>query len=494
MRQYDVFDSAVRQALLLIGLLSRVVHPNRRDEWRREWESEIWHAARALEKRGESPARLRWGLWRFTCGSLQDAAWHARRRLNRDEAIRTFGPRAQSAGFCLGFLGAVLALIILASGFLPVTRDVVQPLPYTDAGRIATVSQGSALLSTRSAIRADWVREWQRDTKLLEGVAVYTWSKQSVADSTGRSRQLLAARVSENFFPLLGVRVPACAECVLVSYEFWRSAYRGRPLIEDIQLGGKRYRVAGVLDKRFWFLSRDVAVWQVVPRRDWMAARSGVAVRLRPGVTPAAAERELSTILTQQDGRGWENLVDVSPLQDRVRAVFSSFGMGLGLAAVIVGVGVRLRLPMWSGSRACRARRRDCVRSLFFVAKTSLLLTAVLLSGIEFTRAASITALGGTDLLTEPLSTWLFLMASMAALTWSIHDQRRRCRVCLRRLGMAAHVGCPGSLLLDWAGTELVCIDGHGMLHVPEMAACWSEPERWTALDDSWLDLFAKRS
>jgi hypothetical protein len=100
---------------------------------------------------------------------------------------------------------------------------------------------------------------------------------------------------------------------------------------------------------------------------------------------------------------------------------------------------------------------------------------------------------GGTDLWAEPLSTWLFLMTSMGVLAWSMLDQRRRCRVCLRKLGLAAHVGCPGCLLLNWAGTELVCMDGHGMLHVPEMNASWNEPERWTALDESWVGLFARR-
>jgi hypothetical protein len=53
-------------------------------------------------------------------------------------------------------------------------------------------------------------------------------------------------------------------------------------------------------------------------------------------------------------------------------------------------------------------------------------------------------------------------------------------------------VGCPGCLLLDWAGTELVCVEGHGMLHVPEMVSCWHEPEQWTSLDDSWQGLFER--
>jgi hypothetical protein len=178
----------------------------------------------------------------------------------------------------------------------------------------------------------------------------------------------------------------------------------------------------------------------------------------------------------------WSSLVELSPLQSRVRAVFGSFGLALMLSLVIVVGSLRIQVGQWFRP-ICLA---DCASFLFFVLKTGLLLIAVLLCGLEFTHAAAINMIGGTDLLTEPLSTWLFLMAS-------IRDQRKRCRVCLRRLGLAAQVGCPGCLLLNWAGTELVCVEGHGMLHVPEMVSCWNEVDQWTALDDSWIELFAKR-
>ena len=78
----------------------------------------------------------------------------------------------------------------------------------------------------------------------------------------------------------------------------------------------------------------------------------------------------------------------------------------------------------------------------------------------------------------------------MVALSWSLHDQGRRCRLCLRRLGNEASVGTPSYLLLDWWGTELVCSDGHGLLHVPEMKSSWQEFDQWVSLDESWKPLF----
>ncbi len=162
-------------------------------------------------------------------------------------------------------------------------------------------------------------------------------------------------------------------------------------------------------------------------------------------------------------------------VQERVHQPFLSFAFALGMAAIIVGVALRPRL--------------NCLCAFFFL-KSGLALLALFLAGIEFTGAMKITLTGGTDLSVEPLSTWIFLLCSMGLIAWSVLDQRRRCRVCFKRLGLAAHVGCPGRILLDWAGTELVCIEGHGMLHVPEMVSSWQEPERWTALDESWTGLF----
>jgi len=45
--------------------------------------------------------------------------------------------------------------------------------------------------------------------------------------------------------------------------------------------------------------------------------------------------------------------------------------------------------------------------------------------------------------------------------------------------------------LLSWAGTELVCAQGHGLLHITETDVCWLDPAQWTQLDESWEPLFA---
>jgi hypothetical protein len=64
--------------------------------------------------------------------------------------------------------------------------------------------------------------------------------------------------------------------------------------------------------------------------------------------------------------------------------------------------------------------------------------------------------------------------------------------VCLCKLSHPARVGEASRNFLAWHGTELMCADGHGLLHVPELPTCWFATQRWMYLDASWSALFAK--
>jgi hypothetical protein len=498
----------MERTLLLVRAASFLVPSASRDDWHREWIAEMQAAALEMRRRGDSLASIRSHLWQFALGSLRDAAWHRMQALQREKLVRDFRARAETPGFCLSALSGVIALIALASGFLPSSRDVILPLPYEAADRIVTLSQGGVPVATRSPIRIDRIRLWRGQSRQIDGIAPYTWRRETFVTPGGSSVGATVARVGGDFFALLGAHdingrrferdgFRGCSRCVVISYDVWRTTFGRRALTAtpEIQIGSERYRVAGVLEERFWFLSRGVSLWKVVPDEQWnRGERAGVVARLRPHASAGTAKADLEWVLQKEGIEERESLIDVSPLQGRVRSVFGSFALAFGLAMVIIISTMHSRLANGNWMRLISDAIGNVRTAAFFVAKTVLALVAVLLAGLEFTRASSITMLGGTDLWTEPISTWLFLMGSLGVLTWSFYDQRHRCRICVRQLGLAAHVGCSGSLLLNWAGTELVCIEGHGMLHVSEMAASWNIPERWTRLDESWMGLFARRS
>jgi hypothetical protein len=488
--------------LFLIRAASLLVPGNVRPEWRREWEAELWHVHTSLLEREAPAGPARSTLRQFVRGAFVDGALYRLSLLDSEALLRDLRDRLQSPALCLALLAGAIGLAALLSGLLPVTRSLLLPLPYEEAPSVATVSQSNLASAVRSGVPRNWVRLWQSRSRLLLGAASYVWREDASMDGSNRLLSVLDARVSDTFFSVLGVHsergrvfqpgdAEACYNCVVLSHQYAKETHAAPG--SSITLNGARYRVIGVMDSGFWFLSRSVAMWSIATRQEWSGStRTAVVVRLAPGVSATAAAAELESILQAADIPAWNSLLDVSLVQERVRSVFGSFALALALAIVITVVAFGLRLPAMDRRVLRHARIERVIGALFFLAKAILLLAAVLIAGLEFTHAPAITMTGGTDLLTEPASTWLFLIACMGVLSWSIHDQRRRCRVCLRRLGLAAHVGCPGCLLLEWAGTELVCSEGHGMLHIPEMLSCWRESEQWTALDESWVDLFER--
>ena len=73
-------------------------------------------------------------------------------------------------------------------------------------------------------------------------------------------------------------------------------------------------------------------------------------------------------------------------------------------------------------------------------------------------------------------------------------QQRQRCPVCLRRVTHPARVGLASRTFLGWNGTEMVCLGGHTLLHVPSLPTSWFGAPRWLYLDHSWDFLFANNT
>ena len=75
---------------------------------------------------------------------------------------------------------------------------------------------------------------------------------------------------------------------------------------------------------------------------------------------------------------------------------------------------------------------------------------------------------------------------------WVLNDQRQRCPVCLCRVAHPARVGQFSRTFLAWSGTELMCMGGHTLLHVPSLPTSWFSQQRWMLLDQSWEFLFSE--
>jgi hypothetical protein len=197
--------------------------------------------------------------------------------------------------------------------------------------------------------------------------------------------------------------------------------------------------------------------------------------RLKPGVTPQAAQAELRDLIARA-GRGTSGAwVTVTPLDE------------------VVAGPIKTLIPAWLGVLAALAllplagRRRGFRYRAFFAAKAALSLTVLLFGGIEFGRHLFGAGPGDALLGEGAVSLWLSLALPVVALWWCWADQRTRCRVCLSRLSMPAPMGYGARTLFETGGTELLCPGGHGRLLVSEGASPHSE---WAPLDATWRDLF----
>ena len=86
---------------------------------------------------------------------------------------------------------------------------------------------------------------------------------------------------------------------------------------------------------------------------------------------------------------------------------------------------------------------------------------------------------------------WFLFGAGLLYLT--VHDQRYRCRVCLRRLRMPVETGSRGFMLqMGRPRTEYICPYGHGTLKQEEFQTSGLENPEWTAHSgDMWEELYA---
>ena len=109
---------------------------------------------------------------------------------------------------------------------------------------------------------------------------------------------------------------------------------------------------------------------------------------------------------------------------------------------------------------------------LFFGLKAALVLTIVFFGALELGPIAA-------------------LIGYVAGFRWVLRDQRRRCPVCLHLLTNPVRMGEASHMLLGWYGTELICVKGHGLLHVPEIPTSSYSGQRWLRLDPSWRELFS---
>jgi len=287
-----------------------------------------------------------------------------------------------------------------------------------------------------------------------------------------------------------------CYNCAVLSYDFWKLLFKGnRDVVgRTINIDGQDKVIVGVLPANFRLPSSSVAVWtvlsQATPRFSNFMSHIGAVARMKNGVQTPQLQRDL---IDQSEDAGYRFSsapMRASSVRELFRRTLLAY-LGFLLLALACAVGIAWMLRRDSGFAQPPLSLRERMRWWgFFLLKSAALIAAAYFGSWLVIHRLSVALIGSIDPMADEIAIWTFLPLAVAALSWSILDQQKRCRICLRRLVMPIDIGRPGSVLLNWAGTEMVCSEGHGTLYLPESESNSLERDRWNNLDQSWESLF----
>ena len=475
-----------------------LVPQEQRQEWLREWQAEIWHRWQFLFHTGEWKRREQLLLLRNSLGAYADAAW----LLASQDSVRTrISGMARSPFTCLAVWAGVLLVITMLSNNLHATREMLFSQMPSKAGKLTFIWLHHPLGGGDRGLPADVVPAWELSSKLLNGVAGMEVRHNQVSWN-GRvlPEDPLVVSASPALFKVLGTKAEMgefpSEGGVVLDHRAWVALTNRKAGVvgSNVKIGRHPYRVAAILPASFEFLSRQPTVY-VMERLTYLQ-KAFVVSRVKPGVTDEKLRKELSRIAEEATSYfNLQNQMRFSTWREALLSPFFSFVPAVLLAGLFAWLTFRTGLKQVKRAFEPVNRRAAARRMLFFAAKTGLALACVFIGCLEWTRSESSVLLASRDPGSGPFLLWLYVLGTMGVVFWSVADQRARCRVCLRLMAFPVRIGSPGSLLLDWAGTELLCSEGHGMLHVPLLAPSWDEDaDRWISMDDSWKEFFTHDS
>jgi len=489
----------------LILAASRLVPADRRPDWLKYWFGGAVHWWAFLAERGEPRPAAVAKLHEYSKRAAVDA-W--RERFPGDSFDVTSSRFLRSPIFLLGLILLCLTTFTVATGGLADTRAAFRPLPYSNPKQLFTVTQHFTGFGQLNGVPAATLRMWEScPPENLLAMAAYQQLQVQLGRDTFPDEPVRGMYVSPEFFATLGVHpwlgrgfvrsdYSNSVRMVVLSAEIWRHDFRADMAVigRTVTLDGQPAVITGVMPPSFWFASRKVALWTLLPREltspgtvsNWRSRFIGVVVRLPNGMPPGKAELSLG-LVARGNPVPWNGAFPEFRTLDNLggpafyicgAALLMTVALILGAAFLPFGP---LSLRAMSGLPFSQASHYWW----FFFGKTALLMTLLTAVWLEMTQGLS-------DPVAGFLSSWLFFLVCSFAAIFMLADQRRRCPVCLYRLTLPVSMGTLSRPLLDPASTELLCDRGHGMLTVPDSESSSAALERWTTLDASWRELFTR--
>ncbi|MDT7603527.1 MAG: hypothetical protein QOF61_1524 [Acidobacteriota bacterium] len=226
----------------------------------------------------------------------------------------------RSPGFTL------IAILALALGigantaiFSVVNAMLLRPLPFADPDRVVTVWETNPNLSAKylrthnEASPANF-NDWRTQNTVFASIGAFRWNTFNLT-GTDNPEQLLGNRATASLFQTLGVKpllgrtftdaedADGAPRVVVLSYGLWQRRFGADPNVinKQINLDTESHTIIGVMPPEFEFPNASVELWVPLALDAQDAARRGAhylytRARLKPGVTLAQAQSEMSAI------------------------------------------------------------------------------------------------------------------------------------------------------------------------------------------------------
>ncbi len=230
-----------------------------------------------------------------------------------------------------------IALLVLALGigantaiFSVVNSVVLRPLPYPGADRLAMIWETDLKDGIKSeGPSAPNFLDWKEQSQSFEDMALLEVGTGTVT-GVGEPEQVTGLRVTTNFLSMLGARTilgrdftaaegagQARYPVAVLANGYWKRRFASDPRVigRVFIMNSEPYTVIGVLSPDFYHpLPTDLYVpWPLAQLRGKARVDHdfGVIARVKPGVTMAQAQAELSTIARRIDAQtprlaGWD--------------------------------------------------------------------------------------------------------------------------------------------------------------------------------------------
>jgi hypothetical protein len=489
----DSSSSVLCRAILRVA--GWLVPTELRMEWLEEWQSELWYVCESFH-----PGRtFRESPTGFCIGAVPDAIW----MWNHAEcAAPRFRLPIRSPLGCIALLLVLASVTILAAFVDPQIRKEMTATGDRGPQDLAVLSTCNSSNDSQLATSGEQYEGWRNhSSSTLAGASFYEPTDSSLIIGSGQSN-LMVGWASEDLFQLLRFETDSQAMDlarrigavpIFLSQRARQRYFQRESIVSGrtLKIAGRKAVILGTVPDYAADLPGDIDVWALDDAHG-MALRASrhfaygyLIVRLEPKSTSEQTE----PLLTASTGEGTADTIYIARLSSIARRhrmqPLLTFLHAVVLACVVLPFILSIFLcpsaDVRNLSRTVRLRQ-----GMFLALKMILLLPPLFCGPLILSRFG---AFGSRESVCALQGCLTFTCAIFGA-HWCLWDQLRRCPRCFRILAHPAHVGEPSRSFLSWSGMELMCLGGHGLLHVPDFPTSWFSHNRWHVLDSSWRALF----